>query len=263
MGGRGSTLAFKHTQEDDNILNLGNPNINVDWNDPESDYHSKIFNELKKNKISTRKSTDDIDDKVLERQQKQVLNLSNKYKKILENTTISADIQFGSEKLTGGTLGYCAATLDNNGELIQRICLDKRQLSNYDKVTKSVTSGVTSGHFVPINTMFKSRDYLVTHELGHAVENSIMTKIAKSRKIDLKVSTLQIFKTMQKEIFDDVIKIYKNNYQNKNKHDKICLSDYSKSNYGEWFAETFTNLQLSDNPAPIAKALEEYLRRYK
>ena len=60
MGGRGSTLAFKHTQEDDNILNLGNPNINVDWNDPESEYHSEMFKELKKNNISTRKSTDDL-----------------------------------------------------------------------------------------------------------------------------------------------------------------------------------------------------------
>ena len=257
MGGRGSTLAFKHTQEDDNILNLGNPNINVDWNDPESDYHSKIFNELKKNKISTRKSTDDIDDKVLERQQKQVLNLSNKYKKILENTTISADIQFGSEKLTGGTLGYCAATLDNNGELIQRICLDKRQLSNYDKVTKSVTSGVTSGHFVPINTMFKSRDYLITHELGHAVENSIIIKIVKNNKLQYTSFSKQ---NLQQKIKDDIINLWQTKY--KKNGDKIYLSKYSTKTPGEWFAETFTNLQLSDKPESISKALEEYLRRY-
>ena len=257
MGGRGSTLAFKHTQEDDNILNLGNPNINVDWNDPESEYHSEMFKELKKNNISTRKSTDDIDDKVLERQQMQVLSLSNKYQNILKNTTIASDIQFGSEELTGGILGYCASTLDSYGELIQRVCLDKGQLSNYDKVVKSVTSGVTSGHFVPINTMFKSRDYLITHELGHAVENSIIIKIVKNNKLQYTLITKQ---NLQQKIKNDIINLWQTKY--KKDGDKIHLSKYSMKTPGEWFAETFTNLQLSDKPESISMALEEYLRRY-
>ena len=61
---------------------------------------------------------------------------------------------------------------------------------------------------------------------------------------------------------------YKNKYTNNQNNDMIYLSKYSKSielggtgNDLEWFAETFTNLQLSNNPAPIALELEEYIRR--
>ena len=61
---------------------------------------------------------------------------------------------------------------------------------------------------------------------------------------------------------------YKNKYTNNQNDDMIYLSEYSKSeelggtgNDLEWFAETFTNLQLSNNPAPIALELEEYIRR--
>ena len=50
----------------------------------------------------------------------------------------------------------------------------------------------------------------------------------------------------------------------------IYLSNYAKDKFKhkdgrgndfEWFAETFTNSQLSTNSAPIAEELEKYIRR--
>lgn len=65
------------------------------------------------------------------------------------------------------------------------------------------------------------------------------------------------------KIKNEVITICKNKY----KDDNIYLSDYSKDEDNgkdyEWFAETFTNLELSSNPAPIAKALGDYLKEVK
>ena len=60
--------------------------------------------------------------------------------------------------------------------------------------------------------------------------------------------------------------------KNKNNNGKILsqddfyISDYAKDSYQkgngdyEWFAETFTNMELSKNPSSIALALRDYLR---
>ena len=60
-------------------------------------------------------------------------------------------------------------------------------------------------------------------------------------------------------IKNEVINICKNKYKNNN----INLSNYSKTNEREWFAETFTNLELAEEPAPIALALGDYLKEYE
>lgn len=103
-----------------------------------------MFEKLKTKRISTRESTDSIDDKTFERQQRQVLNVAQKYEKVLSNTTKREDIQLASKYIEGGILGYCAVIMEN-GELKQRIVLDKKQYSNYDKITKTVNNGVDKG----------------------------------------------------------------------------------------------------------------------
>ena len=256
MGGRGSSLAYKHMNaEDDGPIRITN------WNDPESLLQNEMFKKLKENKVSTRESTDSIDDKTFERQQQQVLDVVKKYNKALANTTRKEDIQLGGEVLTGNTLGYCSTVVEN-GELRQRIVLDKRQFKNYDKIAKTVTRGVQNKHFVPINTMFKSRDYIVTHELGHAVENGIMVKLAEENHIK-KEAFFEHKNDLAAKIKNEVIKIYQKEFAKDNNFDKIFLSKYSRKNDREWFAETFTNLQLADKPEPIAQALQKYLRRYE
>lgn len=261
MGGRGS--AYLHTRQEDDKPVKSITDIGF-FDDPESEYHNEMFDKLKENKISTRQSTDDIDDKILARQQEQIYNISTKYKNILSETNSSYDIQFGSEIIKDEKiLGFCQPTI-LNGSIVQRIVLDKKQFVNYDKVTGAVFKGIKDGQFVPINVKFKLRDYLITHEFGHGVENSIYEFERKKRFKKLTSENYSEFRDeIASEIKNDVIKIWKNKYTTGIEDDKIELSKYSKTNDREWFAETFTNLELAERPAPIALALKEYLERYK
>ena len=61
----------------------------------------------------------------------------------------------------------------------------------------------------------------------------------------------------------EVEEICKNNYTKKSKTVNMNISEYSKKNSMEWFAETFTNLHLAEKPTPVALALSEYLDNYK
>ena len=255
MGGRGCSIISKHISNKDDL-----PSDVIFLDDPESEYHNEMFKKLKSNDISTRKSTDIIDDVVLKRQQEQIYNVSSKYNKLLKHSTQAHEIQFGAEDLKGTTLGYCSSSFEN-GQIAQRVVLDTKQLANYDKVTKTVTEAVNKGWFAPINTMFKSRDYLVTHEFGHAVENALIAKLHKDNNIQV-TNFVDLVRRMQANIKNEVVKIWKESFTTGEKDDKICLSRYSEATDGEWFAETFANLELSDEPAPIAKALKEYLRRH-
>lgn len=249
MGGRGSKLIEKHIKGNDNrqsdIILL---------NDPETEYKNDMFKKLKQLEISTRKSTDDIDDIVLKRQQEQFYNIAVKYKRILQNTTQKHEMQLQADKLTGGTLAYCAFNLS---EKSQSIVLDKNQLKDYDKIVDTVKRAVKAGHFVPINTTFKCRDYIITHENGHAIENGIIVKLSKTKELNS-----ENIKKFQSKIKSEVFDIYLKKYKTGAEDDKIYLSKYSSVNDAEWFAETFTNLELSDKPAPIAQALGEYIRRF-
>jgi len=256
MGGRGSAY-IKHTKSDDNKFK---PSIEL-IDDPETEYHNEMFDELKKLKISTRKSTDVIDDKILERQQKQVINIVSKYNSIFEATTKDRELYFQAENISDGALAYCGSSINEKGSIVQRVVIDTKQYKTYDKIVEVVEDGINKKWFVPINTRFKSRDYVITHEFGHAVENSIFEKIKVERKLD-NINLKGFTNTFATKIKNEVIEIWKNKYTTGNIDDKIELSKYSEKNDREWFAETFTNLELADKPKPIALALGEYIRRY-
>lgn len=257
MGGRGAAYLHTKGNDDKQLATLSF------FNDPETEYQNQMFHKLKEFNISTRKSTDDIDDKILERQQTQIYNIAKKYNYILKETSSSYDIQFGSENIQDEKIiGFCKPTLIN-GSIVQRIVLDKKQFSNYDKITKAVEKGVNDGHFVPINTKFKSRDYLITHEFGHGIENSIYEFERKKENKILNYNNYLEFREQKAiEIKNKVIEIWEKKYTTGKKDDKVNLSIYSGVNAREWFAETFTNLELAEKPAPIALALKEFLEEF-
>ena len=71
-------------------------------------------------------------------------------------------------------------------------------------------------------------------------------------------------------IKNEVIRNLQNKYTTSLNNDMIYLSNYAKDKFKhkdgrwndfEWFAETFTNSQLSAKSAPIAQELEKYIRR--
>lgn len=262
MGGRGSAYIIeKHINNNDN---KSSSNVLDFINDPETEYHNEMFKKLKSVGVSTRKSTDGIDDKILSRQQEQIYNICSKYKNILKFTTETQDIQLGAEDIKEyGTLAYCNSMIVN-GRTLQRVVIDTKQLKNYDKLLNTVEYGIKNKQFVPINTKFKSRDYLITHEFGHAIENSIFEKV--KRNIDLQGNDFVRFrKIYATKIKNEVINICKNKFFNDTimQEKDINLSKYSGKNEREWFAETFTNLELAEKPAPIALSLQEYLRSFE
>ena len=261
MGGRGSaykTALKRHLENEDD-----NPQVNVDINDfytdIETEYHNEMFDKLKKYKISVRQSTDDIDDKIFERQEKTVLSIAKKYNKILSYTTELQDIQLGAEMMNDkkAPIAYCLPAL-KNGRIIQRVVINKKYLQDYDTLINTVNYGIKRGWFVPINQKFNNRDYILTHEFGHAIENSLYEQYMKKNNLyfENNLDYNRLRENLAIRIKNEVINICKNKYKN----DNINLSNYSKTNEREWFAETFTNLELAEEPAPIALALGDYLK---
>lgn len=66
------------------------------------------------------------------------------------------------------------------------------------------------------------------------------------------------------KVRNDVEKILKNKYTKHGEDAIMNISKYSTTNSMEWFAETFSNLILTDKePTPVAKALDDYIRSFE
>ena len=258
-------MAGKHIKEKDMIRpDGGKPtgaDIAVNWDDPETVYGTEITTTLKEEDgISTRASTDFEDESRLARQQRQIHRLASEYGGIYGAVTKENEIQFGTEDIRSvngrrksEVLGYCASTFDGDGKLAMKVVLNRQQLDKTaERQTVAIQSGIRERQFVPVD-LDKSREYVVTHEMGHALEGSLIAKMAEERKIDVGPN----WNRLQKEVYNDVYRIASKR-MDLGKED-VFLSSYARTNYAEWFAETFTNLKLSSDPKPIAKALGEYL----
>ncbi|MBQ8468631.1 MAG: hypothetical protein IJ542_02625 [Clostridia bacterium] len=270
MGGRGMAYITR------NDMRQGFP-FNYDdevENDPETEIKTSVFEKLKKLHISTRSSTDEMDDMVLEQQSNIVYDIAKKYNKILKYGTKTTEMMFQKKERVRGIAAVTPFIKDN--ELALRLYMNNDYFKNTDynskdDFSKVIERNIDSGWFAPINKI-NTRKYILTHEMGHVIESNIIWKIAKDKNIQWRGNSFmgeQSFEIATK-IKNEVIKIWKEKYTNKSKDDIIEISNYSKAHYRnypdhrpfEWFAETFANLQLADEPAPIAKALDEYIRGY-
>lgn len=266
MGGRGATMAGKHIAGKDMIFpgdkyGTGEP-VDVDWDDPESNYDTELTEKLKERGFSTRASTDFADESRLARQQKQIARLSEQYENIYSASTSKEDIHFGTEDVRSvsgkpmrNIAGYCAFGYTEDGKIRQKIVLNNHQFERTaERQQMSIASGIREGQFVPID-LDKSREYVVTHEMGHALEISLIIRMCQEKGVPVEENMHRMARQIYKEVYRIAEK------DGKLKERDVFLSSYAKQNDAEWFAETFTNLQLSDNPEPIAKALGEYLGR--
>lgn len=269
MGGRGSafgagtkTTNQEPKKEDPNFK----INLKVD-DDPESEIHNLLFNELKALNVSIRKSTDDTNTKKSNNllvQETQLLNLANEYKNLV-STTANKDnnLKFSFKEFPISINGMTRIGLHNKQSkvLLQNIVLNKNMIhnNNFNEKKESIKTGWSAS--VDSNNVEKST---LTHEFGHLLSYNIA--VQRYQKGGREISSLfnpksksAILSHMKK----DVIKIAVEKYGvDPNKRDEIYVSQYSATKVAEWFAETFTNLKLSSNPKPIAKALGDFINKY-
>ena len=269
MGGRGSAYYEKRNQEvEQKLLKLKiNSKKYKYWiDDPESERTNyNLFEKLKNQHFSIRESTDKYTLEELEPYLITLNALNKEYElKSLKNEN---EIQFSSYKLNGA-YGAIEGYENVDGKIQLRLTLDTNTIKNKDKYVERKFSAI---HINKQSVYVENENihlYTLVHEYGHLVEENIIRSRFEKYKTS-KLINYNEFKNIEAtRIKNEVIREFKNKYTNNQNNDMIYLSKYSKSielggtgNDLEWFAETFTNLQLSNNPAPIALELEEYIRR--
>lgn len=259
MGGRGSayetlvkkTNEISQIQEEDYSFEINKGN----FDDPESEKRDNVFLTLKVNGVSTRKSTDNVNNSSLLINQTKLIYLTSKYKNIINERL--EDIQLGCDNLGRDVSGLTSVKYEASGVKI-RIALNKDELNNPQLARIRQNENIQKNYHAPINIRENSSKYTITHEMGHCIESCIFSKMRKNNPNLNKISN----KELATKIRSEVEKIYKNCYAKPNENIIMNISQYSRTNSCEWFAETFTNLELSKEPTSVAKALNDFIRRY-
>lgn len=260
MGGRGSSYYENQTQKIEELLRLlklKKQKFEKIKDDPESERNNyELFQELKKVGISTRASTDKSSLIQLRPHQEHLLSLSNKYSKVVKTIPLETEIEF-SEDTKAGAFGYLATGIKPNNKMFVRLALSDVILNDKNYYVALKKNSIKHNQSVSVDSD-KIHLYTTTHEYGHLLEENIIRKRYKEKAEHLGIDYNKFSELEAARIKNEVVNNYKKMY---NKND-INLSTYAKTGGDyEWFAETFTNLELSSNPAPIAKILGDYIRR--
>ena len=263
MGGRGSAYqklvdkSEKLKQFQGELYDGQRVNPDDFINDVETEIQNDMFHLLKEVGISTRKSTDNVNRQSLSDNQKQAYFIATEFDYILNETKI--DIQLGSENIKNkDTSGYTAPWYKNGLQL--RIVLDNKRLNDPNNAKKEISKAVRETWHVPINIRENSDKYTITHEMGHAIEECLFAKLRKNNSHNPEYNDSR---KLAIKIRNEVENILKNNYAKYGENATMNISEYSRKNSKEWFAETFSNLVLADEPMPVSLALNEYLERFK
>lgn len=277
MGGRGSSYyetknaqieekmrqALPQEIDLEELLNqlkkLGNPQKRIQVKpDPESKRNDYLlFKKLKSFGISTRASTDSSTLENLKPHQEQLIKLSSKYDKITKTITLNNEIEFSKDSKTNA-YGYLVPGEYSNGKIFIRLVLNDIVIDDSDYFVHMKNNAIKRHYSVEVDSD-KIKLYTTTHEFGHYLEENLFRKqYNKLNNLSINYSNFSNLEATR--IKNEVIKIKNKKFANLKDSSIIEISDYSKTNNFEWFAETFTNLELSSNPQPIALALGEYLK---
>ena len=98
--------------------------------------------------------------------------------------------------------------------------------------------------------------YPITHEFGHVIENEIIDKLNVSK-------TFGELKTIDSQIKDEILSnVMKRTDLSKLEIKQLYFSDYANSEpYREWFAESFTQLELGKKNIWIEE-FEKWLKEH-
>lgn len=220
-------------------------------------------------------STSKINDEIFEKSTKQIENLESRF-----NIGKSNDISFGAKNNRNAD-GFVEYDTRNMKKQEINICESKNQ--NIDEVVSKQISRRNNGQIMPFADENASI-YSVTHEYGHALQNSIV-----ENKIDwdlLKSKENKLWDTMTPKIKtkEDAIKLKSNAdgiytreianrkreinneiFEEARKIDSSFdvqkyASQYGLTNESELFAEAFANSQLGE-PNVLGQAMNKWLER--
>lgn len=186
-------------------------------------------------------------------QKKKFIILLNDYKKIIGGLDSNLLIKVAVSNCDNNIFGETRTSVDIiNKKTIINISLGEKIVKNpeYYLIVKGISIYKKWSSKVEKNNIHL---FTITHEFAHLLEEIIiLIRFYKQTNFN----NYSYFRTMEAlHIRDEVIALGKKRNNNFNEN----LSKYSKYNNFEWFAETFTNMDLSINSEPIALALKEFL----
>lgn len=262
MGGRGASYFENKTKKVEQKMLMPPKGKGIILPpDPESERKDyELFKNLKNLGFSTRQSTDNATLEQLKPHQEQLFNLANKYSKQLETITKDGEVKLCLHDVDNSYGYWCSG---ENTE-VRRIALSSMVVKRNNSYIIKKTLAMQDGKCAKVDEQ-KIGVYTTTHEFGHCLEESIMRKRYLCSKEKNK-ERYEVFRIKEAErIKNKVVENLQKKYTMPLKNDMIFISTYAEFQrnyncYFEWFAETFTNLELSSSPTPIARELGEYLK---
>lgn len=259
MGGRGSGYdALGGGNEEKRKLGSGDrasdENIIYHQNDSPTEKQNPSFDLInKKYNIAVYRSTDKINVNFLIKQVDAIAD-------VLQNLDESYNISF--RHVTGGTkrnrttiraaqAGLSTLAFTKQGKPLQ-IYYNKKFYNGDDaeaRIIKETKKSVESGWHAKVPES-KYSVYVTVHELGHAVQHALYNRhVGKNPK---SIDFVTYANNMRAEILKIAKTKYKTNYN--------TVSEYAAYNSAEWFAETFTAVQLGGATTPLTKAFNDYVK---
>ena len=150
---------------------------------------------------------------------------------------------------TGYAVGSVSRT--HNKPLEQSLHFSKTKLKSKKKYLREMQENIDTHFCMPCNTDDETLSrYVVAHEYGHMLENSIIGEEMKG-----KFGTFAEFARHYRKQINDIAKTLDDNYS-----ESKYISDYGSGKDTEFFAECFANSQLGQ-PNVLGKAIEIWLER--
>lgn len=224
------------------------PAINIPVISNEEKYN-KLIDNLSNKKVTINSKTNDFDRELFIKNLEQLNYLTDKYP---HNKYFKQELYIVPKSYTDKTFGD-ASYKEHRIGLTNTYFKDKTKLFEEEK--KCIKQGWHQA--IPDE---KVELYTITHEYGHLVEYNYLKKI---RDIRINSGRSFDFKATDKDLQDLLLgNAIKGTGLTKTEFKEKYFSGYAKSkrNY-EWFAETFTQMELGEE-TPITKALKEWLEKF-
>lgn len=205
-----------------------------------------------------------IDEKLLIENVNELKALNDKYK-ILKNDNFG----YFTSRTMGQAVAYTSGGYTNNAQRIN-LGLSSGCYKSEEKL-RSIENRSRKSFFSMPFADNKINVYSLTHEYGHMLQSTIATRRTDWKALEEKRVKLNTFdaekirniykkeeKKQAKAMYEEITAIAKKNNPNFSLKDN--LSEYGRTNYNEFFAESFANSRCGA-PNELGIAMEEWLEK--